>query len=58
MTSDRLTVDEVAEELNISRMSVYRAIHDGVLKAYRHGRLYRVRRADLDEYIEFCEVDR
>lgn len=47
-----LTVPEVATELRVSRMSVYRWIHAGVLPAARVGASsIRVTRADLDAYI-------
>lgn len=47
-----LTVDEVAQHLRVSRMTVYRLIRAGGLPATRVGRSYRVRAADVDGYIE------
>ncbi len=47
-----LTVAEVADLLRVSTMTVYRLIRSGDLPAVRVGRNYRVRRADLDEYLE------
>ena len=47
-----LTVQEVAVELRVSRMSVYRWIHAGDLPAARVGASsIRVSRADLDAFI-------
>jgi excisionase family DNA binding protein len=47
-----LTVAEVANVMRVSRMTVYRLIRRAQLKAIRVGRNYRVRQADLDEYLE------
>jgi excisionase family DNA binding protein len=47
-----LTVAEVASVMRVSRMTVYRLIRRGQLKAIRVGRNYRVRENDLDEYLE------
>ncbi len=47
-----LTVAEVATLMRVSRMTVYRLIRRGQLKAIRVGRNYRVRESDLSEYLE------
>lgn len=47
-----MTVPEVADELRVSRMTVYRRIHDGELKAVRIGRGLRVAEKDLSALIE------
>lgn len=47
-----LTVAEVADLLRVSTMTVYRLIRGGELPAVRVGRNYRVRRGDLDSYLE------
>ena len=46
-----LTVNEVADLLRVSRMTVYRLIKDGQMKAIRVGRNYRLREDDVDEYL-------
>ncbi|MGB7962866.1 MAG: helix-turn-helix domain-containing protein [Propionicimonas sp.] len=46
-----LKVNEVAELLRVSRMSVYRLIHAGELEAVRFGRNFRVPEAAVDEYL-------
>lgn len=46
-----LTVQEIASHLKASKMSVYRNIHRGVLPATKIGRLYRVRKSDLDTFV-------
>jgi excisionase family DNA binding protein len=52
MVSRLLTVAEVAQVMRVSRMTVYRLIRRGQLKAIRVGRNYRVRENDLNSYLE------
>jgi excisionase family DNA binding protein len=47
-----LTVAEVATVMRVSRMTVYRLIRRGQLKAIRVGRNYRVKGDDLETYLE------
>lgn len=51
-----LTVAEVATVMRVSRMTVYRLIRRGQLKAIRVGRNYRVRQDDLNAYFESGSV--
>lgn len=53
-----LTVAEVASVMRVSRMTVYRLIRRGELRAVRVGRNYRVREQDLTEYLETQAVPR
>ncbi|MGH8981468.1 MAG: helix-turn-helix domain-containing protein [Acidimicrobiales bacterium] len=52
-TSQRqfMTVGEVASELRVSSMTVYRLINAGELPAVRIGRSFRVPTEDLDRYL-------
>jgi excisionase family DNA binding protein len=52
-----LTVAEVATIMRVSRMTVYRLIRRGQLKAIRVGRNYRVREEDLGEYLDSQAVE-
>jgi excisionase family DNA binding protein len=52
-----LTAAEVAEQLRVSTMTIYRLIRRGELPAVRVGRNYRVREADLDAYLASQVVD-
>lgn len=47
-----LTVQEVANLLRVSTMTVYRLIKSGDLPAVRVGRSFRVRDGDVDSYLE------
>lgn len=46
-----LTVNEVAELMRVSNMTIYRLIKSGELPATRVGRSYRLRQADVDGYL-------
>ena len=50
-TSRFLTVQEVAELMRVSTMTVYRLIKAGDLPAVRVGRSFRVRDVDVDAYL-------
>jgi excisionase family DNA binding protein len=63
--ADWLTVEEIAEELRISKNVVYRLIRSGELEAVNivetNGRTaqrghYRVKRSSLDKYLEAKKV--
>lgn len=46
-----LTVAEVAALMRVSKMTVYRLVHNGDLPAVRVGRSFRVSEHDVDEYL-------
>jgi excisionase family DNA binding protein len=46
-----LTVAEVAVQLRVSTMTVYRLIHSGELAATRIGKSYRLRATDVDGFL-------
>jgi excisionase family DNA binding protein len=46
-----LTVQEVADLMRVSSMTIYRLIKSGDLPAVRVGRSFRVRDADVDAYL-------
>ena len=47
-----LTVQEVADQMRVSSMTVYRLIKAGDLPAFRVGRSFRVSELDVDTYLE------
>ena len=47
-----LTVGEVAGLMRVSNMTVYRLIKAGQLAAIRVGKNYRIRRSDVDRYLD------
>jgi excisionase family DNA binding protein len=46
-----VTVAEVADQLRVSNMTVYRLVQAGSLPAVRIGRSYRIREDDVDRYL-------
>lgn len=46
-----VTVAEVAAQLRVSNMTVYRLVQAGTLPAIRVGRSYRIREDDVDRYL-------
>ena len=52
-----LTVQEVAEFMRVSKMTVYRLVHAGELPAVRFGRAYRVPANAVDSYLRAAVVD-
>jgi excisionase family DNA binding protein len=47
-----LTLEEVRVELNIGRTLAYQLVQSGALPVVRVGHALRVRRADLDAYVD------
>ncbi len=47
-----LTPNEVADQLRVSNMTVYRLIKAGELRAARIGRSYRITEDDVDAYLQ------
>ncbi|GAB3248160.1 hypothetical protein GCM10027448_11370 [Nocardioides dilutus] len=46
-----LTVAEVAAMMRVSKMTVYRLVHNGDLPAVRVGRSFRVVEEDVNDYL-------
>ncbi|KUO52892.1 MAG: DNA-binding protein [Desulfitibacter sp. BRH_c19] len=52
MEKDIMTITQVAKYLQISEVTTYKLVNEGKMKAFKIGRHWRVKRDDLDEYIE------
>jgi len=50
--SDLMTVEQVADYLQLNKLTVYKYIRDGRLPAARLGKAYRIRLADVDAFLE------
>ena len=50
-----LTVEELRAYLRIGRAHAYRLIHNRAIPSYKVGRCVRVRKADVDAYLERCQ---
>ena len=52
MTEEKYyTIEEVAEMLKVVYLTVYRWIQDGKLRAYKAGKQYRIKKEDLDYFL-------
>lgn len=58
IASELLTVDQVAAYLQLNRLTVYRYIRDGRLPASKLGKAYRIRKADVDAFLDSQKVHR
>ncbi len=52
------TPTEVAEELKLNLLTIYKYIRSGDLSAVRFGRTYRVSEEDLERFIEKNKVNK
>jgi excisionase family DNA binding protein len=52
-----VTVAEVARQLRVSNMTVYRLVKSGQLPAVRVGRGYRIREDDVRKYLDQRYMD-
>ena len=52
-----LNTEEAARRLGITTRTLYRFIDKGDLAAYRFGRVFRIKQADVDVFIESCRVE-
>lgn len=50
--SDLITVDELCELLSIGRNSAYSLLNSGDIKAFRIGRIWKISRESVFEYIK------
>ncbi|MDE0802198.1 MAG: helix-turn-helix domain-containing protein [Acidimicrobiales bacterium] len=54
---DWLSTADAAEALGITTRTLYRFINNGDLAAYRFGRVIRVKRVDVDAFIETSRIE-
>lgn len=47
-----MTVSEVAKYLKISEVTTYKFVQEGKIPAFKIGRHWRVKKSDLNEFIE------
>lgn len=50
--SDLMTVEQVADYLQLNKLTIYKYIREGRLPAARLGKAYRIRLADVDAFLE------
>ena len=52
-----LSTPGAAERLGITPRTLYRFIDEGQLPAFKFGRVIRLKKVDVDAYIESCRVE-
>ncbi|ADC51670.1 DNA binding domain-containing protein [Alkalihalophilus pseudofirmus OF4] len=52
MEKEIMTVTQVAEYLQLSEVSTYKLVQEGKIPAFKIGRHWRVKKEDLNEFIE------
>lgn len=56
-SADWLSTADAAKSLGITPRTLYRFINQGDLAAYRFGRVIRVKRTDVDAFIESSRIE-
>ena len=54
-TKNYYSLEEVAEMLGVNYQLIYRLVRNGELPAIQLGRVYRVEKNDLKNYLESCK---
>ncbi len=54
---DWLSTLAAAERVGVTQRTLYRFINEGQVPAYKFGRVIRLKRTDVDAYIESCRVE-
>lgn len=52
-----LSTPAAAERLGVTPRTLYRFIDEGQLPAFKFGRVIRLKKSDVDTYIESCRVE-
>lgn len=58
MKEKLLSVNDIIETLNVSKLTIYRYIKAGKLPAYKIGRDYRIKQKDFDKLLENKKIRR
>lgn len=55
--NDILTISEVADLLKVSDRTVRNWIEKGIIKAYKFGLVYRIKKEDFEEFVKQSQVN-
>ena len=55
-TNEWMSTEAASAYIGVTPRTLYRFIDEGQLRAYRFGRVIRLKTADVDEYIESCLI--
>lgn len=51
-----MSTKEAAEHLGVTLRSLYRFIDEGMVTAYKFGRVIRLQQGDVERFIESCRI--
>lgn len=52
-----MSTADAAEYLGVQSRTLYRFIDEGRLPAYRFGRVIRLKRDDVEEFVQSCRIE-
>jgi len=52
-----MSTADAAEYLGVQSRTLYRFIDEGRLPAYRFGRVIRLKRGDVDDFVQSCRIE-
>ena len=52
-----MSTQEAARRLGITTRTLYRFVDEGALPAYKMGRVFRLKQADVDAFIESSRIE-
>lgn len=52
LSAEVMTVEQVADYLQLNKLTVYKYVRDGRLPASKLGKSYRIRKADVDWFLD------
>jgi excisionase family DNA binding protein len=52
-----LSTQEAAQRLGVTTRTLYRFVDEGSLPAYKMGRVFRLKEADVDAFIDASQVE-
>ena len=56
-SSKLMTLEELCETLMVGRSAAYQLLNSGAIKCFRVGRIWKIPRTSVDEYIqELCRM--
>lgn len=56
-TIDWMSTADAADYLGVQSRTLYRFIDEGRLPAYRFGRVIRLKRNDVDDFVQSCRIE-
>lgn len=57
MSTELLTFEELCETLMIGRSTAYKLLHSGELKAFRIGRIWKIPKSGVIEYLQSRKIE-